>query len=62
MTNTRNLVSLVRSSFILLLISTVCLGGVYPALIEVFAKIIPHNSEQLIGKNFTEAKNWFLPV
>jgi K+-transporting ATPase ATPase C chain len=45
-----------RASFGLLAIFTVLLGGVYPLVASVFAKIIPHNSEELLGKNWTDNK------
>jgi len=45
-----------RASFAMLAIFTVLLGGVYPLVVTIFAKIIPQNSEKLIGKNFTEPK------
>lgn len=45
-----------RASFAILAVFTVLLGGVYPLVVAVFAKIIPQNSEKLIGQSFTEPK------
>lgn len=56
MTNTQKLFFNFRASFSLLLLLTILLGGVYPLVVTVFAKIIPQNSESLLGKNYTENK------
>ena len=45
-----------RASFAILAVFTVLLGGVYPLVVAVFAKIISANSENLIGQNFDDPK------